>query len=120
MKYILTILTCFILTNIKAQELNINSYSYKSTISNKDTTKNFTDSVKIVINNNEFIKGKDNYRVLEIQQSKISPNKYRIYYLKPSNSRDFEYDIDVAEFDENYNCLKLSIGLGSIYRLYIK
>jgi len=120
MKYILTIFTCFVLTNVKAQELNIDSYSYKQYISNNGTIKNYNDSTKVVINKNTFIKGKDKFSVVTVQQSKVSPNKYRIYYLKPTKSADFDFDLEQADFDERYNELRLKIGLDGIYGLYIK
>jgi hypothetical protein len=120
MKYIITICALLILTNVKAQELNIDSYSYKQYISNNGTIKDYNDSTKVVINKNVLIKGKDKFVVVTIQQSKVSPNKYRIYYLKPTKSGDFEYDLEQADFDERYNELRLKIGLGGIYGLYIK
>jgi hypothetical protein len=120
MKYILTLLTCLIITNINAQELDIDSYSFKQYISNNGTLKNYNDSTKIIINKNTLVKGNEKFVVINIEQSKKSPNKYRIYYLKPTKIGDFDFDLETAEFDERYNELKLKIGLGGIYGLFIK
>jgi hypothetical protein len=120
MRITLTMLICFILTNVKAQELNIESFSIKQYISNNGTVKEYNDSTRIVINKTTLIKGGDMFSVVNIQQSKVSPNKYRIYYLKPSKSGDFEFDLEQAEFDKRYNELRLKIGLSGIYGLYVK
>lgn len=120
MKYILVIFTCLVLTNVKAQELNIDSYSYMQYINKNGTIKNYNDSTKVVINKNVLINGSDKFVVVSIQQSNVSPSKYRIYYLRPTKTGDFEYDLEQADFDERYNELRIKIGLGVVYGLYIK